>query len=220
MWDGFEPLLGEREVMRHELRGFGETPMPPSGKVSHADDLQARLSQPVVLVGASFGGHVCLDLAARRPELVAALVLIGAPLFDHDFSEEFEAYGAEEERLLDAGDVEGVADLNVSFWIGEADPEIRDTVRGMQLRALRIQLSSEAEAEVPDSIQLERIEAPALVMTGERDHEDFQAIAARLVEELPNATSATISDAQHLPALERPEQTARVVMEFLERAGR
>ena len=34
MWDGFD-VPG----VRHELRGFGQTPMPPTGTFSHVDDL-------------------------------------------------------------------------------------------------------------------------------------------------------------------------------------
>ena len=154
MWDGFAPLLGEREVVRHELRGFGDTAMPAGGSFSYGADLEAALDGPTVLVGASFGGFVCLDAAERRPELVAGLVLLDAPLFDHDFSDEMEAYGTEEERLLEAGDLDGVTELNVEFWEGGADAEVRDAVRAMQRRALDLQHGSEAEPQMPESIDL------------------------------------------------------------------
>ena len=42
--------------------------------------LLEELEHPAVLVGHSFGGRVATVLAARRPELVRALVLVGAPL--------------------------------------------------------------------------------------------------------------------------------------------
>jgi 3-oxoadipate enol-lactonase len=217
MWDGFAPLLGEREVVRHEMRGWGQTPLPESGSFSHTDDLEAALDGPTVLVGASFGGLVCLDLASRRPELLEGVVVLDPPLFDHEFSQSTEDYGAEEERLFEAGDVDAVIELNVDFWIGGASDEVKDAVREMQRRSFALKDASEVEGEMPpDSIDLSRIEMPALVVTGERDNEDFQAIARRLAAELPNATPATVPGAYHLPALERPEETARLVMEFLE----
>ena len=217
MWDGFEPLLGDgRRVIRHELRGFGDTPPPASGRFSHASDLEAALDGPAVLVGASFGGLVCLELAERRPDLVAGLVLLGAPLPDHDFSEELEAYDAEEERLLEAGDADGATELNVEFWVGGADPDVREAVRVMQRRAFELQLASDAEPEMAESIDLGRIEARALVVAGERDHEDFRRIARRLAAELPDASEATVAGAGHLPALERPAETARLVLAFLD----
>ena len=54
-----------------------------------------------------------------------------------------------------------------------------------------------------------------LVIAGDRDTEDLRAIARRLATELPNATPSTVAGATHLPALERPEETARLVLEFL-----
>ena len=64
--------------VRHELRGAGNTPVPPTGSYSDADDLvEAMGGEPAALVGSSFGGWVCLQVATARPELVTDLVLHG-----------------------------------------------------------------------------------------------------------------------------------------------
>src|SRR5918998_2466861 len=99
MWDGFE-LPGE--VVRHHLE----------------HDLAATVGgRPAALVGASYGGLVCLDFAARNPGLVTALVVLDAPLPDHDWSDPgFIAYAEEEERLIEAEDLEAATDLNLSYW--------------------------------------------------------------------------------------------------------
>ena len=69
MWDGFE-LPG---AVRHELRGLGANPLPPAGEFSHADDLEDALAgERAALVGASFGGLVCLELAAPVPSSSAS----------------------------------------------------------------------------------------------------------------------------------------------------
>src|SRR3954462_12987070 len=86
MWDGFD-LPGE--LVRHRL------PSPLDDTVG---------TEPVALVGASYGGYVALDFAARRPELVTKMVLLDAPLMDHEFSPEFMEYVEEEERLVEAGE--------------------------------------------------------------------------------------------------------------------
>jgi 3-oxoadipate enol-lactonase len=71
MWDPLLAELGDVPApARHELRGFGDTPLPAEGSFSHADDLAAAPHEPAVLVGASYGGFVCLELAAWQPELV------------------------------------------------------------------------------------------------------------------------------------------------------
>ncbi|HQU27155.1 MAG TPA: alpha/beta hydrolase [Acidimicrobiales bacterium] len=69
-----------------DLPGFGASAPPAraGGARDYADwvvpSLETALEGPVVLVGHSFGGTVATVIAARRPELVRALVLTGAPV--------------------------------------------------------------------------------------------------------------------------------------------
>jgi 3-oxoadipate enol-lactonase len=187
MWDEFE-LDGE--IRRHQL------PAPLDETV---DD------QPVSIVGNSYGGFVALDFAARRPELVEKLVLLDAPLMDHEFSPEFMEYVEEEERLLEAGDTDAAVELNLAFWC----PHIADRVRPMAAASMEIE-----NAELPDP-PLGEIRTPTLVAVGEHDRPDFRAIAERLARELPNSQLAVIEGAGHLPPLERPDETAALVRSFL-----
>ncbi|HEX6583453.1 MAG TPA: alpha/beta hydrolase [Thermoleophilaceae bacterium] len=185
MWDGFE-LPGE--VRRHQL--------------TEALSVEA----PVALVGASYGGLVCLDFAARQPELVTDLVLLDAPLPDHDWSEEVIAYAEEEERLLEAGDLDAATELNLSFWA----PTVADRLRPMTRWSL------ELEIDEVEEVDLGAVRARTLVAVGEHDKADFHAIAERLARELPEAELVTIPDAGHLPSVERPEATAALVRRFLQ----
>jgi 3-oxoadipate enol-lactonase len=188
MWDGFE-LPGElrRHHLEHDLADtFG--------------------GEPAALVGASYGGLVSLDFAARHPELVTALVLLDAPLPDHDWSDPgFLAYAAEEERLYEAGDMDAVTELDLSYWA----PALADRLRPMARRAV--------EFEVPEveSVDLAAVRMPALVVVGEQDKPDFRAIAERLARELPDAELVVIPEAGHLPSIERPEETAALIRRFL-----
>jgi 3-oxoadipate enol-lactonase len=187
MWDGFE-LPGE--VLLHHLES------------DLADTVGGR---PAALVGASYGGLVCLDFAARHQDLVTALVLLDAPLPDHEWSEEFISYAEQEESLLEGGDLEAATDLNVSYWAIDALP------RGMVRRSL------DFEIDEIETVELASVSAPALVGVGEDDKPDFRAIAERLARELPNAELAVIPGAGHLPSVERPEATLGVVKPFLDR---
>lgn len=69
-----------------DLPGFGSSPLPTvaGGARHYAELLVPALRQmndePLVLVGHSFGGRIAPVIAATNPELVAALVLTGAPL--------------------------------------------------------------------------------------------------------------------------------------------
>jgi 3-oxoadipate enol-lactonase len=210
MWDGFDLPGAER----HEVRGFGNTPLPESGEVSDADDLEACLSDgPAALVGASFGGQVCLEVAARRPALVSELVLLASRVPDYEWSDEIIAFAEEEDRLLEEGDLDAAADLNARFWA----PSVAERVRPMQRRSFELQVSSAAEALEPERIDLGAIHARTLVVVGEEDRADFRAIAKRLAEEIPDAELVTMPGVTHLPSLERPEETAALVRRFLGR---
>ena len=184
MWDGFE-LPGE--LRRHLL----SEPL--------------SLDAPAALVGSSYGGLVCLDFAARNPDLVTDLVLLDAPLPDHEWSDEMEAYGDEEERLLEAGDLDAATELNLSFWA----PTLADRLRPMTRWSL------ELEIDEIEEVDLGAVRARTLVAVGEHDKADFHSIAERLVRELPSAEHELIPDAGHLPSLERPEATATLVRRFL-----
>jgi 3-oxoadipate enol-lactonase len=184
MWDGFE-LPGE--VRRHLL----SEPLV--------------LDAPAALVGSSYGGLVCLEAAARQPELVTDLVLLDAPLPDHEWSEEVTAYGDEEERLLEAGDLDAATELNLAFWA----PTMADRLRPMTRWSL------ELEVDEIEQVDLRAVRARTLVAVGEHDKPDFRAIAERLSRELPNAELAVVEGAGHLPSMERPDETAALVRRFL-----
>jgi pimeloyl-ACP methyl ester carboxylesterase len=213
MWDGFD-LPG---ATRHELRGFGRTPLPPSGEFSHAEDLiEALKGEPSALVGASYGGWVCLQVAAERPELVTDLVLLDAAFPDHNWSQEILSFSNEEVGLLEQGDLRGAAILNADFWL--RGDEHRDRVIEMQERAFELEGESEAESVEPETVELSRITARTLVAVGEDDKRDFHEIAERLGRGIARSERITIEGAGHLPALERPIETAALVREFLSRA--
>lgn len=210
MWEGFD-LPG---AMTYEMRGFGETPMPSEGSFSHAADLEAAIGEgPASLVGASYGGLVCLELAARRPDLVTELVLLDAALPDHPWSAEVAGYGEREEQLVDRGDLRAAAELTADFWL--TDPSLRERVVEMQQRAYELQVDAGSEEIEPETIPLGDVRARTLVVVGELDKADFHAVADRLMAEIPGARGHRVKGAGHLPALERPAETARLVREFL-----
>jgi pimeloyl-ACP methyl ester carboxylesterase len=76
-------LLGPRSVYVPDLGGFGLSDKPGTAfdVGGHADLIAALLdtlgAAPVALLGNSFGCQVAVDVALRRPDLVAALILVG-----------------------------------------------------------------------------------------------------------------------------------------------
>jgi pimeloyl-ACP methyl ester carboxylesterase len=84
-WDGVLPdLARDHRVITYDRRGYGRsTHKPVRDHRLHARDLTAVLEQvarePAVVVGWSSGGNVALAVAASRPELFRALVVVEAP---------------------------------------------------------------------------------------------------------------------------------------------
>jgi pimeloyl-ACP methyl ester carboxylesterase len=226
MWEVQRAALESRyAVLAPDLRGFGDRAHEP-GPFSHTDDVLALLDEHGVeraaLVGASFGGRVALETASAAPDRVSALVLLcaAAPLLPH--TPDVEVFDEEEERLLEAGDREGAVELNVRTWLGpSADDSARVLVREMQRRAFELdtaaeQLSPAVELRRPD-LALDTLAMPALVVSGEHDLLWFRQTARHLAERLPRAEAVELAWAGHLPSLERPEEAAALVANYLDR---
>ncbi|MGC8463016.1 MAG: alpha/beta fold hydrolase [Acidimicrobiales bacterium] len=69
-------------VLVPDRPGYGRTLRAAGGLEENAavlaGELERRRASPAVVVGHSYGGGIALLLAARRPELVAGLVLVGS----------------------------------------------------------------------------------------------------------------------------------------------
>jgi len=233
MWDPqWRTLAGRHRLIRHDMRGFGRSPVPP-GAYSHARDLLAVMDAAgvaeAVVVGASMGGRVALEVAVARPERVSALVLVGSGLPGHQWSDAVKEYWAAEDEAIERGDLAAAAEVNVRFWIDgpgrrpeEVDPELRRHAHAMQLRALELQVPSYLEVGdleeplVPDlGDRLGAVTQATLVVVGEADQPDIHSIARRIAASLPDTTEASIPDAGHLPSMERPEAFDGILAAFL-----
>src|SRR5271165_1647912 len=79
-------LARQHRVILYDLRGHGRSERVPSGydAVTMASDLISVIEEvarePAVVVGHSFGGAIALEAALDRPELVAKVVVVEAPL--------------------------------------------------------------------------------------------------------------------------------------------
>ncbi|GLX00052.1 alpha/beta hydrolase [Microtetraspora sp. NBRC 16547] len=221
MWDPqWEALTASFRVVRLEFRGYGRSPWAADGPYSDDGDVAALLDSlgmsEVAVVGASYGGRVALELATGHPGLVSRLVLLNAGCGLPE-TPDMEEFGAEEMRLIEAGDIAGAADLNARTWLGpEADEVTRARLAEMQRDAFEVQLKADPEPErLRGELDPARIQAPTLVVSGERDLVYFQETARHLARTMPQASLLRLDWAGHLPSLERPAETTRIIQEFL-----
>jgi len=223
MWEPQSgPLVESFRVVRPDLRGFGETSLPP-GRFSYAADLIELLDhlgiERAAVVGSSFGGRVAMELAVTNPDRVERLVLLCPALAGFPQTADAVAFGEAEEALLKAGDIEGAVALNVSTWLGpDADERTCSDVAMMQRHGFEVQLAAETGPEQPELDRVEVhpavINAPALVVSGGQDMDHFRAVAAHLAETMPNARRVHLDWAGHLPSLERPEAVTALIRDF------
>jgi pimeloyl-ACP methyl ester carboxylesterase len=234
MWEPqLDSFSESHTVVRVDLPGFGHSEIetnPVSYRGAIADALDAAGLAQATVVGTSLGGRAALEFALDAPERVSALVLVGSGIDDHEWSEQVEAYGAEEETALERGDVERAVSLNVDFWVAgprrtldEIDPAVRELAVEMQRHAFEQSEGHDdlrmARLDPPASQRLGDVAVPTLVVTGDEDVEDIHVIAERLARDIPGAERAYIAGAAHLPNLERPEEFDRIVLGFLGRHG-
>ncbi|WP_354644528.1 alpha/beta fold hydrolase [Kitasatospora camelliae] len=229
MWEPqWRPLAdaGYR-VVRADFRTCGSSPAATEPYSDHGDVL-ALLDTlgltEATLVGASYGGRVALTVAALHPERVTALALLCAGRPGHRPGPETRAFGAAEDALLDAGDLDGAAALNARTWLGpDADEATHALVTRMQRDNFRhgYEAASAVAPEDPGyeqpepEIDLRTVTAPTLAVGGAHDLPDFRTIAAELPGLLPDARHLELPWAGHLPSLERPAEITALLLEFL-----
>jgi pimeloyl-ACP methyl ester carboxylesterase len=218
MWDGiFEDLARDHRVLRVDMRGFGETPEATEPHIL-GDDLHDALDAAgidrAIVVGNSFGGRSSLELAVLHPERVSALLLLATGIPDHDWSEQVRRFGAEEERLIEAGDIDGAVALNVEMW---SRGPYGDRVAEMQRRAFDLMSDDYVDPtglDPPLSDQVGAIGCPTLIVSGEEDVPDFAEIADMLASRIPGAQRRSVARAGHLISMDRPGEVLALVREL------
>ena len=232
MWDPLLPLLADAyDVVRVDLRGFGDSTARPADGWSHEADVVATLDALGVgrahLVGASLGAGVAVEVALARPDLVASLLLQapGGSLIPR-MTDDLRAFANAENDALDAGDLDAAAQANVDTWLvgpgrdADAVPgDVRALVHAMQRRAFELTDDwDDIEEAEPDPEPLERlaeVSVPTLVLTGGHDLSAIAEAADAVLAGIPGARHVHWADVAHLPALERPADVAALTKEWL-----
>ena len=218
------------DMVRPDLRGFGDTALPPA-PYSGIADLLALLDHLHIdrahVVGCSMGGTLALDLALEHPQRVERLVLIAAGVSGSNLGAADAALFTEVEEADKAGDMDAVNRAEVRLWVdgprrreGSAPATVRALVLDMNGRSLHTDWASAESQPIdrPAIGRLNEIAAPTLVIAGDQDLPHCLANADLITSKVPGARKVIIKDAAHLPSLERPEEFNRILLDFL-RAG-
>jgi pimeloyl-ACP methyl ester carboxylesterase len=180
----------------------------------------ALAPQKFIVLGTSFGGRTALELVPTAPHRVEGLVVIGAgagPAADP-------AAGRQRSVRLRGGEFEHVvaemADM-VSHLPGPNGPGSRnlfiEMVRGQGAEFMARQ--SDALAGRLDLWgRLGEITCPSLMLWGEHDKFSPAREGLRMSTLIPHARYVEIADCGHFPSLEAPEETAAILLHWLQDA--
>jgi pimeloyl-ACP methyl ester carboxylesterase len=240
VWRDILPELPNVRCITLDLLGHGDSSAPAT--FDYRMDSQAEVVhnlieslglQRVVVVGASYGGGVAIELVRILSEqskpAVAGIVLLGAAALDFPPPDSVKYARS---RILRWGamnlmSAEALVDilLRRAFFRWErATPELRaEYRRTFADRAKRSAIATAGKAmfeELAERRDEQRrryatITCPTLAIWGRHDRTVPIDVMHQLEKILPNMRSVVIEDCGHPPAEEQPAETARVLAEFL-----
>jgi pimeloyl-ACP methyl ester carboxylesterase len=217
-----------------DQRGHGRSEGPPEvayDREAYVRDAEAAIEQlglaPLALVGHAMGALTAWQLAARRPDLVRALVVC-----DMRASALGESSQREWEQWYESWPVPFATLADVRKWFGEDDPSLERprASRGDFFAEVMVeekdgwrpvfspeQMLQVRETWVHDAHweELAQVQCPTLVVRG-LDGELGRAEAQEMVRVLPRGIYAEVPDAGHLVHYDQPAGWRRVVEPFLQ----
>lgn len=230
-WDGMIPLLArEHRVVAVDLLGHGGSEKPSSGYSipEQADLVAAALGRLGVrdaeVVGHSLGGTVAVAVAERSPELADRVVIVDTAPTHEEGDLGPIAWLAFQPVIGDAlwrikPDFSVREGLEVAFAPGfDVPDEFVEDVNQMTYSAYTDSASGSEDYGKEEGLD-HRMAAsgqPLLVMMG-AEEQIIDDPAARLAEyraTIPDAKTKLIQGAGHSPNVEKPAQTAALVLTF------
>lgn len=225
VWDPLLPHLPQGlRIVRFDKRGHGLSDCPPAPYdmntlVEDAEVVADALGvSQIAFVGLSIGGLIGQGLAARRPDLIKALVLmdtaakIGTPEMWQTRIDGVRADG-----------LGGMADAILDRWFA---PEMRNDAAA--LAPWRNMLSRTpvegyvgccaAIAGADFTASTADLAIPVMAMAGSEDGSTPPDLV-RATADLCGAAFQVIDAAGHLPCVEKPAETAALITAFLKETG-
>jgi pimeloyl-ACP methyl ester carboxylesterase len=234
-WDGMLPMLERKHrVIAVDLLGHGGSEKPGSGYTPQnqarvvSEALERLRVSNATVVGHSLGGSVTVALAQEHRRLVGRAVVIDMPPDN--------SYG-------DLGFIAGLAFqpvLGEALWEIKPDFSVRDGLEVAfapgydvpdafveDVKRLTYGSYDESPSGVDDFLDEESLDQrmqaagqPLMVLMGAEEQivDDPQRALDQYERSVPQAQIHLIAGAGHSPNVEKPRQTARLVLEFAQAA--
>lgn len=222
-----------------DLRGHGDTPLPPDWTVDwhgYGDDALAVADRvagqtpgrPLIGFGHSMGGAALLLAASRRPDRFGLLVLYEPIVFppDPDRADRPSPLiaGARRRRATFPSVEAAIANYASKPPLGAFDPAALDAYVRYGFTAngdgVRLKCAPEHEARTFEQSMtsglwdlLPAIETPTVVISGRVEEDQASRGAQPAAEHLPNARYVEVPDLDHFGPFTDPARVAALVVE-------
>jgi len=234
LWSGkmfakqVDVLRSQYRSITFDWRGQGQSAVTRNGydmETLYADTLalmDALHIETCHFVGLSMGGFIGMRLAARRPDRVRSLILIGTSA-DPEPAANIPKYRLLNlvARWLGFGPV---ADQVMAIMFGQTF--LRDTAREQERTEWRRQLFANDRVGITRATrgvitrqgvydELPAISAPTLILVGDQDVATLPATAQRMHTRIPHAQLTIIPGAGHTATVEEPDAVIAAILTFL-----
>jgi 3-oxoadipate enol-lactonase len=234
MWDEQLALFTqEYQVLRYDIRGHGQSTFP---ELPFADeqDLYTLLTavgvQKTTLLGLSLGAWIAVDFTLQHPEMVEALVLVGAAVSglppelipqEENLPPQEQQEAARWNQALQERNLPVLVEVvmqDATLVPSVHTPAARQRVYEMVSRcsfAYFFKPELRQMLTPPAYQRLAGLDASTLLLVGDQDHLLLRRTAQVLEEKIAHASRVVLPHSHHLANMEQPELFNQIVLEFL-----
>lgn len=224
------PLRGGFQFVLPDNRGMGRSPL--ASQPYQLDDLAADALDLMddlgyrrfAVLGMSMGGFVAQLLALNAPERLGPLALLCTTSGGKDFKQLFPAMTEEQVRAIYGLDplarAQAALGSEICPYLRTKYPDVYDYVVGVRAQqpenADQVMFQFLAvSAFMEKTLNLERIQCPTLILSGDCDLLVPLLNAELLQKRIGNSSLAVIDETDHLFFLEKRDEVAAILKNFL-----
>jgi 3-oxoadipate enol-lactonase len=225
LWDDVIARLPEGlNILRYDKRGHGLSSAPPApyamgALVRDAERvIEAAGLRDVVFVGLSIGGMIAQGLAAKRLDLVRAVVLSNT-------APKIGTRAMWEDRIAIVG-TEGLSAMSGAIMERWFAKPFRESPAAVPWKRMVETTPAEGYAGCSAAIAgtdfyttTAALRLPAQVIAGDADGSTPPDLVREMAELIPGARYDLIRGAGHLPCVEKPDEYAAILTRFLGEIG-
>ena len=221
IWDHvIDHLPGGYGLVTYDLPGHGLSDGDADDGIDGlADDLIGLIETlglgDVLLCGLSIGGMIAQSLAARRPDLLGALILCNTSITIGD-----QDRWRQRIRSARTDGLDMIAESIVETWFGSAyRAAFRDRIPMHQAMVARTSSAGYASAceairDADLTLAARAISVPTLCIGGSEDRSVSEAAVKEMAAHISGAKTQILAGVGHLPCLEAPRRLARLIEDF------